>query len=191
MIGTYSGFIWCYKVFPSFINQCLPPFTFGFVFWKSVPLQNLNMRLYLQFVWVTSIIITYSNTTPVLSNHIFRFFLSVSFNMRLETLLKIWENLNMRLYLQFVWVTSIIITYSNTTPVLSNHIFCFFLSVSFNNNFAALFTFCLQIFHVQTSQKNDVIQKFKVQFATHEKWQLKLGDREYSACNMLEIVGSS
>ena len=139
MIGTYSRFIWCYKVFPSFINQCLPPFTFGFVFWKSVPLQNLNMRL----------------------------------------------------YLQFVWVTSIIITYSNTTPVLSNHIFCFFLSVSFNNNFAALFTFCLQIFHLQTSQKNDVIQKFKVQFATHEKWQLKLGDREYSACNMLEIVGSS
>ena len=63
MIGTYSRFIWCYKVFPSFINQCLPPFTFGFVFWKSVPLQNLNMRLYLQFVWVTSFIITYSSTT--------------------------------------------------------------------------------------------------------------------------------
>ena len=139
MIGTYSRFIWCYKVFPSFINQCLPPFTFSFVFWKSVPLQNLNVRLYLQFVWVNFIIITYSNTTPALSNHIFRFF----------------------------------------------------LSVSFNNNLVALFTFCLQIFHLQTSQKNDVIQKFKVQFATHEKWQQKLGNREYSACNMLEIVGSS
>ena len=99
--GTYSRFIWCYKVSPPFINQCLPPFTFGFVFWKSVPLQNLNMRLYLQFVWVTSSIITYSNTTPVLSNQIFHFF----------------------------------------------------LSVSFNNNFVALFTFCLQIFYLQTSRK--------------------------------------
>ena len=94
MMGTYSRFIWCYKLFPSFINQCLPPFTFGFVFWKSV-----------------------------------------------------------RLHPQFVWVTSIIITYSNTTPVLSNHIFRFFLSAFFNDNFVALFTFCLQIFHLQTSQK--------------------------------------
>ena len=59
----------------------------------------------------------------------------------------------MRLYLQFVWVVSIITTYSNTTPVLSNNVFRFFLSVSFNDNFVALFTFCLQIFHLQTSQK--------------------------------------
>ena len=101
MIGTYSRFIWCFKVFPSFINQCSPPFTFGFVSWKSVLLQNLIARL----------------------------------------------------YLQFVWVASIIITYFNTTTVLSNYMFCFFLSVSFDNNFVGLLTFCLQIFHLQTSQK--------------------------------------
>ena len=123
MIGTYSRFIWCYKYFPSFINQCLLPFAFGFVFWKSVPLQNLNMRLYFQFVWVASIIITYSNTTPVFSNRIFRFF----------------------------------------------------LSVSFNDNFVALFTFCLQIFHLQTSYKRWC--DTKVQFATYKKWRLKLGNR--------------
>ena len=143
MIGTYSRFIWCYKVFPSFINQCLPPFTFGFVFWKSVPLQNLNMRLYLQFFWVASIIITYSNATPVLSNHIFRFF----------------------------------------------------LSVSFNDNFVALFTFCLQIFHLQTSQKkwldtkvqSPICHSQKMAAETRESFILAL----YSACNMYEIVGSS
>ena len=143
MIGTYSRFIWCYKVFPSFINQCLPPFTFGFVFWKSVPLQNLNMRL----------------------------------------------------YLQFVWVTSIIITYSNTTPVLSNHIFLFFLSVSFKDNFVALFTLCLQIFLLQTSQKkrcdtkvqSSICHSRKMVAETQESFILAL----YSACNMLEIVGSS
>ena len=58
-----------------------------------------------------------------------------------------------RLYVQFVWVTSIIITYFSTITVLSNYMFCFFLSVSFDNNFVALLTFCLQIFHLQTSQK--------------------------------------
>ena len=63
------------------------------------------------------------------------------------------KNLIARLYLQFVWVASIIITYFNTTTVLSNYMFCFFLSVSFDNNFVGLLTFCLQIFHLQTSQK--------------------------------------
>ena len=143
MIGTYSRFIWCYKVFPSFINQRLPPFTFNFVFWKSVSLQNLNMRLYLQFFRVASIIITYSNTTPVLSNHIFRFI----------------------------------------------------LSVSFNDNFVALFTFCLQIFHLQTSQKK--WRDTKVQSPICHSWKMAAETREwfilalYSACNMLEIIGSS
>ena len=143
MIGTHSRFIWCYKVFPFFINQCLPPFRFGFVFWKSVPLQNLNMRLYLPFVLVASIIITYSNTTPVLSNHIFRFF----------------------------------------------------LSAFFNDNFVALFTFCLQIFHLQTSQKkwcdtksqSPICNSRKMAAETWESFILAL----YSACNMSEIVGSS
>ena len=144
MIGTYSKFTWCYKVFPSFINQCLPPYTFDFVFWKSVPLQNLNMRLYLQFVWVASIIITYFNTTTVLSNHIFQFF----------------------------------------------------LRVSFSDTFVALFTFCLQIFHLQTSLKKMVwyeSSKSNLPFSkngsadTRESFILAL----YSACDMLEIVGSS
>ena len=135
MIGAYSRFIWCYKVSPSFISQCLPPFTFRFVFWKSVPLQNLKKRLYLQFVWVTSIIITYPNTIPVLSNHIFRFF----------------------------------------------------LSVSFNDNFVALFIFCLQIFHLQTSQKkwrdtkiqSPICHSRKITAETRESFILAL----YSACN--------
>ena len=125
MIGTYSRFIWCYKVLPFFINQCLPPFTLGFVFWKSVPLQNLNMRL----------------------------------------------------YLQFVWVTSIIITYSNRTPVLSNHTFPFFLSVSFNDNSVPLFTFCFQIFHLQTSQKKRCDTKIWSPICHSWKWWQKLGNR--------------
>ena len=143
MIGTYSRFIWCCKVSPSFINQCLPPFTFGFAFWKSVPLQNLNMRLYPQFVWVASIIVTYSKSTTIVSNHVFRLF----------------------------------------------------LSVSFNDNFVALCTFCLQISHLQTSQKkwrdakvqSLICDSRKMAGETRGLFILAL----YSACNMLEIVGSS
>ena len=42
------------------------------------------------------------------------------------------------------------------------------------------FTFYLQIFHLQTFRKNGVIRKFKVQFATHEKLRLKLGNRLFT-----------
>ena len=80
------------------------------------------------------------------------------------------QNLNVRLYLQFVWVASIIIIYSNTTPVLSNHIFHFFLSVFFSDNFVALFTFCLQIFHLETSQKK--WRDTKVQSPICHSWKM-------------------
>ena len=69
-----------------------------------------------------------------------------------------------------------IITYSNTTTALSNHIFCFFLSVSCDNNFVALLTFVYKSFTFKLLRKNGMIRKFKIQFATYEKWWLKLGN---------------
>ena len=121
-----------------FINQCLPPFTFGFVFWKSVPLQNLNMRLYLQFVWVTCIIITYSNTTPV--------FLTISF-----------------VFFGVFFSTMILLPFS--------------LSVYKSFTFKLL-------------RKNGVIRKLKVQLATHEQWWLKLGNHLLLSCYIPQILES-
>ena len=104
MIGTYSRFVWYCNVFPSFINQCLPPFTFSFVFWKSVPLQNLNMRLYLQFVWVTSIIITYSNTTPVFLTISFVFFwVFFSTMILLPFSLSVYKSFTFKLLKKMMW----------------------------------------------------------------------------------------
>ena len=98
MIGTYSRFIWCFKVFLSFINQCSPPFTFGFISWKSVLLQNLIARLYLQFVWVASIIITYFNTTTVLSNICFvSFWVFLLTTILLPFLLSVYKSFTFKL----------------------------------------------------------------------------------------------
>ena len=95
--------------------------------------------------------------------------------------------------LQFVWVAPIIITYSNTTPVFSNCIFRFFLSVSFNDNFIALFTSCLKIFHLQIAQKkwrdtkvqSPICHSRKVAAETRESFINVCSNRGYISWNEL------
>ena len=141
MIGTYSRFIWCSKIFPLLTSVCH------------------HLRLVLSFgnlchfkIWTWDFISRLSgwllSLLHIPTQHLS--FLTISFHT--------------------------------------------FLSVCFNDNFVALFSFCLQIFHPQTSQKkwrdmkvqSPISHSRKMAAETRESFILAL----YSACNMLEIVGS-
>ena len=104
-----------------------------------------------------------------------------------------WSSIYFLHELQFVWVAPIIITYSNTTPVFSNCIFRFFLSVFFNDNFIALFTSCLKIFHLQIAQKkwrdtkvqSPICHSRKVAAETRESFINVCSNRGYISWNEL------